>query len=117
MQRTAKGGVDRLALSVRWEQGGFADAVLHLADGKKEMLTGSYGTMARLWSGILSVPAEEIALTSHFAALGGDSLKLIDLACAIGDEWNICIDADELFPGLTLREMTELADGRRVNKA
>jgi acyl carrier protein len=72
--------------------------------------------MAGLWSGVLSLPAEEIAWDSNFAALGGDSLKLIDLACAIEDEWGIFVDADELFAGLTLREMTELADGRRAKK-
>ena len=116
MPRTAKGGVDRLTLAVRWEQGGFSEAAINLANGEKAALTGSYGAMARLWSGILSLPTEEIALYSHFAALGGDSLKLIDLACAIEDEWNIYLEADELFAGLTLREMTELADGRRANK-
>jgi acyl-CoA synthetase (AMP-forming)/AMP-acid ligase II/acyl carrier protein len=116
LPRTAKGGVDRLALAVQWERGAFAETAMNLAGGEKKGLTGSLGVMAGLWSGVLSLPAEEIALDSNFAALGGDSLKLIDLACAIEDEWGIFVDADELFAGLTLREMTELADGRRAKK-
>lgn len=117
LPRTAKGGVDRLALSVQWEQGAFAEDVHTLYREGEATLPGPYGAMAALWSRLLALPHRAISMDSHFVALGGDSLVLIDLACAIEEQWGIFVETDELAAAATLREMAELIGARRKDKA
>lgn len=105
--QTPKGAPDRVALAVAWESGEY-DSLLFAPD-----LSGTpphdsdMQPLATLWARALASPRRNFAPEADFFALGGDSLKLIDLACALEDETGVWFEPFELARRSTLREMAD----------
>ncbi|MFR0355200.1 acyl carrier protein [Streptomyces sediminimaris] len=61
---------------------------------------------------VLRVPAEAVGADTTFAALGIDSLILVELALLIGDEFGVSIADGELLPEMTIGASAELVSQR-----
>jgi acyl-CoA synthetase (AMP-forming)/AMP-acid ligase II/acyl carrier protein len=115
MPRSAKGAIDRLALSVGWESGMYELCEVCGERTGAAPLVGKDAVMAAIWSDILGVPLKALTRESHFVELGGDSLSFFDLAAAIEREWHIYAETQDLMGSPTLRETAALVEELEKN--
>jgi amino acid adenylation domain-containing protein len=69
--------------------------------------------LAGLWSQVLGIEKEVIAITSNFFELGGNSLQLIKLVSKIFYEFGIEIDINHLFETPTIIGIAKDLDSRK----
>ncbi|MBC3795606.1 non-ribosomal peptide synthetase [Acetobacterium tundrae] len=106
--QTPSGKIDRLSLSVAWENGEYQERSIPLMQPSTTTLEGDYREMAEYWSRILKVSLSNISLDSHFIFdLGGDSLGLIDLVSQLERINGKTINPEILRSHLTLKEMAD----------
>jgi len=106
--QTPSGKINRLSLSVAWENGEYQDIAIVLTKPSDLTLEGDCRKMAEYWSRILKVPLSNISPDSHFIFdLGGDSLGLIDLVSQLERIDGKTINPEILRSRLTLKEMTD----------
>lgn len=65
------------------------------ASGALDLTGETHAQLARLWARILG--AGPIDDNSHFFALGGDSLKVVELNAHVASRWGIELDVDQVF--------------------
>jgi len=108
--KTTSGKINRLALTIAWENGDYQDydQAIPLGNISESTLKGAYQEMANYWAGILKISPALIGPSSHFVYdLGGDSLGLIDLIQQLEKAYALKMDTDQIRNHLTLKEMTD----------
>lgn len=109
--KTTSGKINRLALTVAWENGEYNNYDLAIPLGSstaESTLHGTYKEMAEYWAKMLKISPALIGPNSHFVFdLGGDSLGLIDLIHQLEKTYGIKMNTDQIRNHLTLKEMTD----------
>lgn len=109
LPKTGKGTPDRVALAVGRESGEY-DELLFSADVSPSPHEGGCEALATLWAKALGSPCSRFAAEADFFSLGGDSLKLIDLACLIEDKTGMWLEPAELAQHPKLAKMAAYID-------
>jgi acyl carrier protein len=76
-------------------------------------MTATEATVAAIWSHELQMP--DVQSFSDFFALGGDSLKMLNILYRINEIYRIDIPPGVLFEGSTLGEFCRRIDSERAS--
>lgn len=106
--RTTSGKIQRAAVRRLWEQGDLevvAQWHAPVSAPRRLQVSAPAGDLATelkfLWARVLGT--DVIGDSSHFFELGGDSLKVVELAASASAHWHIEVSADEVFRAPTFR--------------
>ncbi|NOQ25406.1 MAG: amino acid adenylation domain-containing protein [Bacteroidales bacterium] len=64
--------------------------------------------MVSIWSEVLDVPEEELSVMANFFALGGHSLKAMDVTNKIQEIFNVAVPLTQVLNSLTIRSLVLL---------
>jgi amino acid adenylation domain-containing protein len=76
--------------------------------------THAEAAIARIWASILNLPAGELSTQDSFFALGGNSLRAVQLLSRINDEFAVELDLRTLFTNPALGPLAAVLDGLRA---
>lgn len=110
MPLTPNGKIDRKALP---------EPEISLNESYAAPSNKTEGTLVRMWSEILRMPAEKISVEQSFFELGGDSLTANTLILRIRESFQVTISWPDLFAHPTIRYLERLigASGKAPDDA